>query len=71
MCECTAAWRGVSRQVASLEAAGSLRLALVFFSQTSPAGCGRRPGTRPGPRTGKGPEVEVDTGFVDGPQASI
>ena len=28
-------------------------------------------GTRPGPRTGKGPEVEVDTGFVDEPQASI
>jgi hypothetical protein len=61
----------VKSRLSRLQARCGSGLALVFFSQTSPAGCGRRPGTRPGPRTGKGPEVEVDTGFVDGPQASI
>jgi hypothetical protein len=51
MCECTAAWRGVSRQVASLEAAGSLRLALVFFRRLHP----RAAAGGPGPDRDRGP----------------
>lgn len=69
MCECTGAWRGVSRLSRLVELAfgrvGAVFLFVFRLSRIRPAGAGA------GPATGKGPEVEVDTGFVDGPQASF